>query len=81
MKPKIGYLPIANFETERKKVCETPRHESENIPAFAVVAVQADVYPEGIVLMVCMDCWKHFDDDMHHPEWNLIELEKKEKAK
>jgi hypothetical protein len=73
---KIGYIPIENFSTRKPKFCETPRHENQMYPAFAVVAVIApEMYDEPVVQMVCFACWKHFDDDMNHPDWNMSEWE------
>ncbi|HEY7161653.1 MAG TPA: hypothetical protein VH815_10360 [Acidobacteriota bacterium] len=70
---KIGYLPIENFSTPKKKVCETPRHENQNIEAFAVMALIAPEYDEPVVQMICRECWKYFDDHMNHPQWNILE--------
>lgn len=37
---QIAYVPIANFKTSKPKVCETERHEGQDIEAYAVVALQ-----------------------------------------
>lgn len=71
---KIAYLPIENFTTSKAKVCEAPKHENQELPAFAVLALISDLYDEPVVQMICFDCWKHFDDDMGNPNWNLLEL-------
>jgi hypothetical protein len=71
---KIGYIPIEHYRTPKKKVCEAPRHENQNIEAYAVLAVIApECYNTPIVQMICFDCWKHFDDDMNHPNWNILD--------
>jgi len=69
---KIGYIPIENFKTDRPKVCEAPLHEGRELAAYAVMAVDGGGY-EDFVQMVCYECWKHFDDDMGNPNWNLME--------
>jgi hypothetical protein len=74
MKNKIGYIPIENYRTYKPKVCEAPRHQGARIVAYAALAVIADDYPDGLVLMICKDCWDHFDKDMESPKWNLIEI-------
>jgi galactose mutarotase-like enzyme len=28
---------------------------------------------EPVVQMICFECWKHLDDDMEHPNWNMME--------
>lgn len=70
MQPKIGYVPIENYQTDKQKVCEAPRHEGLGFVAFAVVAV-SDERGREIVQMVCEECWRHFDEDMGRPDWNL----------
>ena len=69
----IGYVLIDRFATEKKKLCEAPRHKGMDIPAYAVLATQGSMYPNGLVQMICYDCWKHFDDDMGNPEWCLTD--------
>jgi hypothetical protein len=70
---KIGYIPIENFSTPKAKFCEALRHENQRFTAFAVIAVISELYDSPVVQMVCFDCWKHFDDDMGHPQWNMLE--------
>ena len=73
---QIGYILIENYQTNKPKVCGTPRHQDllYPLPAYAVMAVIApEMYSEPVIQMVCYDCWKHFDDDMNHPQWNLME--------
>lgn len=70
---KIGYIPIENFSTPKSKVCEAPRHENLRLPAFAVIAVISELYDAPVIQMICFECWKHFDDDMGHPQWNMME--------
>jgi len=71
---KIGYVPIENFSTTKPKVCEAPRHLNQSIKAYAVIAVIApEMYDMPVVQMICFDCWKHFDDDMNHPNWNIMD--------
>lgn len=69
---KIGYVPIRYYNTDKPKVCEAPKHIGLNLPAFGVLVIQGASYPDGLVQMVCEECWLHFDNDMNHPEWNLI---------
>lgn len=73
---KIGYIPIQHWRTTIKtKVCETPKHFGQNIQAFAVMALHApEIYPNGVVQMVCKECWQHFDDELGNINWNLLEL-------
>ena len=68
---KIGYILIDRFATKKAKVCEAPRHAEMNLPAYAVLVTQGSMYVDGLVQMICYDCWKHFDDDMGHPNWML----------
>jgi len=72
---KIGYVLIDHsllrFATKKTKVCEAPRHKGMNLPAYAALVTQGSMYPDGLVQMICYDCWKHFDDDMGHPNWML----------
>jgi len=75
--PKIGYIPIEKFKTDRPRVCETPRHEGRGLAAYAVMAV-IDERGNEIVQMVCLECWKCFDDDMGSPNWNLMDMGKGE---
>jgi hypothetical protein len=67
----IGYVLIDRFVTKKTKVCEAPRHKGMNLPAYAVLVTQGSMYPDGLVQMICYDCWKHFDDDMGNPNWKL----------
>lgn len=69
----IGYVLIDKFSTKKKKVCEAPRHKGMELRAHAVIVTQGSMYPDGLVQMVCFDCWKHFDDDMGNPKWDLTE--------
>ena len=70
---QIGYIPIENYQTDKPKVCETPKHKNFGFSAYAVMAVIApEMYSEPVIQMVCYDCWKRFDD-MNHPQWNLME--------
>ena len=75
MKAKIGYIPIRYFNTNKPKVCEAPRHKNLQFEAYGVLAIQSNDYPDGLVQMVCFECWKHFDNDMGNPDWSLIENE------
>jgi hypothetical protein len=72
---KIGYILIENYQTDKPKVCETPRHKNFNLRAYAVMAISYTwhMQKQTVVQMVCYDCWKRFDDDMKHPKWNLME--------
>jgi hypothetical protein len=71
---RIGYIPIENYSTPKPKVCEAPLHENQMLPAYAVIVVIApQMYSEPVVQMICFECWKHFDDDMGHPNWNIME--------
>jgi hypothetical protein len=73
-KNKIGYISIENYSTPKPKVCEAPRHENQMLPAYAVIAIIApEMYSEPVVQMICFECWKHLDDDMGHPNWNMME--------
>lgn len=74
IQPKIGYVPIESFFSERLPVCESPRHLGLNIPAYAVLALQSNDYPDGLTQMICQECWNHFDRDMGSPNWNLMQL-------
>lgn len=76
MKPKIGWIPIQYFKTDRPKVCEAPRHHGMMLDAYGVLALQSNDYPDGLVQMICKNCWSHFDQDMNSPNWNLMEQEK-----
>ena len=76
MKPKIGYIPLRYFKTDAEKVCQTPKHKNLKFEAFVVIALQSDDYPDGLVMMVCKQCWEKFDYDMDSPQWNLIEIAK-----
>lgn len=71
IQPKIGYILIEEYKTNKPKVCEAPRHKNLKLPAYAVIAIQSNDYPDGLVQMVCKDCWKHFDDDLGNPEWSM----------
>lgn len=71
MENTIGYVLIDKFATTKAKVCEAPKHKGMNFSAYAVLVTQGSMYPNGLVQMVCFDCWKHFDDDMGHPNWDL----------
>lgn len=71
--PKIGYVPIEAYKTDKPKVCEAPRHVRLELPAHAVVAVSDGDYE--VVEMVCFECWAHFDRDMGSPNWNMLEWE------
>lgn len=73
MENKIGYVPIGSIPFTKPQVCEAPKHLGKQLPAFAVLVLQGISYPDGLVQMVCEECWKHFDDDMNHPNWNLLE--------
>jgi len=77
MKSKIGYAPIEKFFTTKLPICEAPRHEGLNIPAYAVLALESDDYPGGLVQMICKECWEHFDRDLGSPNWNLLEMKGK----
>lgn len=70
---KIGYVPIERYQTDKAKVCETPRHRGLRLPASAVVAIayEWDGEEQLVVQMVCNECWKVFDFDMNSPKWNL----------
>jgi hypothetical protein len=71
---KIGYIPIEHYRTSKKKVCEAPKHENQNIEAYAVLALIApECYDAPVVQMICFDCWKRFDNDMNHPQWNILD--------
>lgn len=72
MQPKIGYIPIRYFNTTKPKVCEAPRHKGMGLIAFGVLAIKSDDYPDGLVQMVCVDCWNEFDRDLGQPQWSLI---------
>lgn len=74
MKNKIGYIPIEHFDSNRANVCESPRHLGQGIIAYAVLALESDDYPGGLVQMICKECWEHFDRDMGSPKWNLYEI-------
>ena len=67
----IGYILIEEFKTDKSKLCEAPRHKWKNFSAYAVLVTQGSMYPNGLVQMICYDCWKHFDDDMGHPNWYI----------
>ena len=67
----IGYILIEYFKTDKPKMCEAPRHLGQNISAYAVLVTQGSMYPDGLVQMICYQCWKYFDDDMGHPKWCL----------
>lgn len=69
----IGYILIEQFKTNKLKVCEAPRHLGQNHIAYAVLVTQGSMYPDGLIQMICYDCWKHFDDDMGHPNWCLTD--------
>lgn len=69
----IGYVLIDKFSTKKVKVCEAPKHLNMKLPAYAVLVTQGSMYPDGLVQMICFECWKHFDDDMGHPKWNLTD--------
>lgn len=69
----IGYVLIEDFVTEIEKVCESPKHLGMNIPAFAVLVIKGESYPDGLVQIICEECWDHFDKDMNHPKWNLLD--------
>lgn len=69
----IGYILIDQFKTDKDKVCEAPRHLGQNCHAFAVLVTQGSMYPDGLVQMICYECWKQFDDDMGNPKWCLTE--------
>lgn len=73
MQPKIGWIPIRYFNTDKPKVCEAPRHQGMMLDVYAVLAIQSDDYPDGLVQMICENCWNHFDRDMNSPNWNLME--------
>ena len=68
---RIGYVLIEEFKTDKPRVCESPRHLNQGLPAYAVLVTQGNMYPKGLVQMICYECWKHFDDDMAHPKWRL----------
>lgn len=70
LQPKIGYVLIENYQTDKLKVCEAPKHQGWKLTAYAVIAL-IDERGNEIVQMVCEECWQHFDDDMNHPNWNL----------
>jgi hypothetical protein len=72
---RIGYIPIENYKCDKPKVCEAPRHEGRGIDAYAVMAVDGCGY-EGLVQMVCYECWARFDSDMGSPDWNLMKGER-----
>lgn len=71
MENTIGYVLIDKFATKKKKVCEAPKHKGMNLAAYAVLVTQGSMYPDGLVQMVCFDCWKQFDNDMGNPKWCL----------
>lgn len=79
MTPKIGYIDISRFKTNKEKLCETPKHKNLKFKASGVIALQSDDYPDGLIMMVCEQCWKKFDYDMNSPQWNLIEIEEETK--
>lgn len=70
--PKIGYVRIENYKTDKPKVCEAERHEGLSLEAYAVIALENE-RGRDVVFMVCEECWGHFDGDMNHPNWNLRE--------
>lgn len=73
MENLIGYIPIEYFSSATPKVCEAPKHVGMLLPAYAALAIKGPAYPDGLVQMICKECWQHFDDDMNHPNWNLLE--------
>jgi hypothetical protein len=74
LKHRIGYVLLEHFgDNERRNKCETPKHADANLSGFAVIVIRGELYPEGLVLVVCKECWQHFDDDMNHPNWNLLD--------
>ncbi len=72
---KIGYILIEHYETDKPKVCETPRHKNLGLSAYAVMAIdyEWDGVQRTVVQIICKDCWKHFDEEMKSPNWNLME--------